>query len=116
MAEDRIPLDHAIAAGTSGSWEWDIAADVLWVDERFASLYNLSESQARTPLPTSIFFSRIHPDDKKRMLIAVAGMLGGSENFSKEFRILGENGTVRWMHGRELPRGLCVAHLVSPPA
>ena len=39
------------------------------------------------PLPTSIFFSRIHPDDKKRMLIAVAGMLGGSENFSKEFRI-----------------------------
>ena len=100
MAEDRIPLDHAIAAGTSGSWEWDIAADVLWVDERFASLYNLHESQARAPLPTSTFFSRIHPDDKKRMLIAVAGMLGGSENFSKEFRILGENGTVRWMHGR----------------
>ena len=56
-----------MAAGTSGSWEWDIIADVLWVDERFASLYNLDEAKARTPLPTSIFFSRMHPDDKNRM-------------------------------------------------
>src|ERR1700754_4291290 len=100
MAEDRKPLDHAMAAGTSGSWEWDITDDLLWVDERFASLYNLDETKVRTPLPTSVFFSRIHPDDKNRMRIAVAGMLGGSENFSKEFRILTQNGSIRWMHGR----------------
>lgn len=100
MAENHTPLDYSMSAGTSGSWEWDIVADVLWVDERFARLYDLPEIQARTPLPTSVFFSRICADDKKRMLIAVAGMLGGSENFSKEFRIQSENGTVRWMHGR----------------
>ena len=100
MADDRIPLDNAMAAGTNGSWEWDITADVLWVDEPFAILYNLDEAKARTPLPTSIFFSRIHPDDKNRMRIAVAGMLGGSENFSKEFRIQAPDGSIRWMHGR----------------
>jgi signal transduction histidine kinase len=100
MAEGRIPLDYAIAAGTSGSWEWDIIRNELWIDERFANLYNLDQSQARKPLPTSVFFSRIHPDDRSRMRIAVAGMLGGSQNFSKEFRIQAENGSVRWMHGR----------------
>jgi PAS domain S-box-containing protein len=100
MTEARNPLDHAMAAAASGSWEWDIGLDKLWVDERFAELYGLDSRQARTPLPTSTFFLRIHPDDKTRMRIAVAGMLGGSENFSKEFRIQVSDGSVRWMHGR----------------
>jgi PAS domain S-box-containing protein len=100
MTDDRTPLDHAMAAGTSGSWEWDISFDQLWIDERFAELYGLDATQARVALPTSTFFLRIHPNDKRRMRIAVAGMLGGSENFSKEFRIEMPDGSVRWMHGR----------------
>jgi PAS domain S-box-containing protein len=100
MTEDRNPLDHAMAAAASGSWEWDIGLDRLWIDERFAELYGLDATQTRTPLPTSTFFLRIHPDDKTRMRIAVAGMLGGSENFSKEFRIQVPDGSIRWMHGR----------------
>jgi PAS domain S-box-containing protein len=100
MADAGSPLDHAMAAGTSGSWEWDIGTDKLWLDERFAELYGLDKQQARVALPTSIFFSRIHPKDKTRMRIAVAGMLGGSEIFSKEFRIQAPDGSERWMHGR----------------
>src|ERR1700722_1819410 len=94
MTEDRNPLDHAIAAAASGSWEWDIGLDRLWIDERFAELYGLDATQTRAPLPTSTFFLRVHPDDKTRMRIAVAGMLGGSENFSKEFRIQMSDGSV----------------------
>jgi PAS domain S-box-containing protein len=98
--EGRSRLAHAMAAATSGTWEWDIGLDKLWIDERFAELYGLDATQARSPLPTSTFFLRIHPDDKARMRIAVAGMLGGSENFSKEFRIGASDGSVHWMHGR----------------
>ncbi len=89
-----------VTAGTSGSWDWDIAAAELRVDEAFADLYGLDTGQVGIALPTDIFFSRIHRDDRARMRIAVAGMLGGAEVFSKEFRVQVPGGSFRWMHGR----------------
>jgi signal transduction histidine kinase len=101
MVEEAGPSHAAIVmAGTSGSWDWDIVADELRVDEAFADLYALDRGQIGVALPTAIFFSRIHGADRARMRIAVAGMLGGAERFSKEFRVQVADGSFRWMHGR----------------
>ncbi|MBA2935173.1 PAS domain-containing protein [Sphingomonas sp. CGMCC 1.13654] len=101
MAEDG-GLSHAalVTAGASGSWDWDIAADELRIDAAFAELYGLERGKVGAALSTATFFSRIHRDDRARMKIAVAGMLGGAERFSKEFRIQAADGSFRWMHGR----------------
>jgi PAS domain S-box-containing protein len=101
MAEAFTPGHAAlVTAGTSGSWDWDIDVNTLRVDEAFAELYGLNGDQVGTALPTNVFFSRIHRDDRARMRIAVAGMLGGAEVFSKEFRVQTPDGSFRWMHGR----------------
>jgi len=97
--DDRIRAILA-AAGASGTWDWHIAADRLHVDARFAELYGLSEEQALSALPTATFFAAIHPDDRPRMRIAVAGMVAGAEKFSKEFRVITPDGKTLWMHGR----------------
>ena len=96
----RASLPAAFGAGASGSWDWDILADRLYVDAAFAELHGLAVGDVSEGLPTSSFFQRIHPDDRARMRIAVAGMLAGSERFSKEFRVVSPDGAVRWMHGR----------------
>jgi PAS domain S-box-containing protein len=88
------------AAGASGTWDWDIEQGILHFDERFAELYDLTPEQAGSGLPSEIFFKAIHPADRARMRIAVAGMLGGAELFSKEFRVVDRDGLVLWMHGR----------------
>ncbi|AJR23899.1 hybrid sensor histidine kinase/response regulator [Sphingobium sp. YBL2] len=88
------------AAGASGAWDWDIVRDRLTVDARFAELYGLGADAADQPLPTAAFFRAIHPEDRARIRIAVAGMLAGSEFFSKEFRIIAPYGAILWMHGR----------------
>ena len=88
------------AAGASGTWEWDIAADRLHVDALFAELYGLDSERALAGLPTGTFFKAIHPDDRARIRIAVAGMVAGAELFSKEFRVVTADGTTLWMHGR----------------
>jgi PAS domain S-box-containing protein len=88
------------AAGASGTWDWDVAGQRLHFDERFAELYGLTPQAGRAGVPTAAFFSRIHPEDRARMKIAVAGILGGAELFSKEFRVQSADGKVRWMHGR----------------
>jgi PAS domain S-box-containing protein len=88
------------AAGASGTWDWDIAAGRLHVDARFAELYGLDLEEALAGVPTNCFFKAIHPDDRARMRIAVAGMVAGAELFSKEFRVVTPDGATLWMHGR----------------
>jgi PAS domain-containing protein len=88
------------AAGSSGTWDWDIAQDRLQVDEHFAQLYALAPNAPRSNLPTGLFFQAIHPEDRARIRIAVAGMLAGAELFAKDFRIVTPSGTIAWMHGR----------------
>ena len=91
------------AAGASGTWDWDFATDRLHVDERFADLYALDigpDGAGPGALPGSAFYSAIHPDDKPRIRIAVAGIRNGADLFSKEFRIVRPDGAVVWVHGR----------------
>lgn len=86
--------------GASGTWNWDIVTDTLRVDRHFAELCGLGARAAFEELPTRAFFQAIHPDDRARIRIAVAGILAGAELFSKEFRVVTPDGTTLWMHGR----------------
>jgi PAS domain S-box-containing protein len=95
-----IPNRILSEPAASGSWNWNVLAGRLHVDARFAELYGFEPDEIADGLPTASFFKAIHPDDRIRMRIAVAGMLAGSETFSKEFRIIAPDGAVLWMHGR----------------
>ncbi|MET0377282.1 MAG: PAS domain-containing protein [Rhizorhabdus sp.] len=97
--EQRMMAIRA-AAGSSGTWDWDILGERLYVDARFAELYGFDPEDGLAGLPTGSFFSAIHREDRARIRIAVAGILGGAELFSKEFRVLAPDGSVVWMHGR----------------
>ncbi|MGF7147316.1 signal transduction histidine kinase [Sphingomonas zeicaulis] len=104
--EDRAdPQLGAIlaAAGASGTWDWDLVPDRLHVDERFADLYAFDidrDGAGPDGLPGSAFYSAIHPDDRARIRIAVAGIRNGADLFSKEFRIVRPDGALIWVHGR----------------
>lgn len=90
----------AVLSDASGSWDWDIAAERLHIDEHFAELYGLASIDSDSGFPTSVFFQAIHPEDRSRIRIAVAGMLAGAELFAKDFRIITPGGPTLWMHGR----------------
>jgi PAS domain S-box-containing protein len=88
------------ATGASGAWDWDVVADTLHTDARFAELYGLDPEKALEGLPSRVFFRAIHPDDRARIRIAVAGVLAGADLFSKEFRVVTPDGSPLWMHAR----------------
>lgn len=96
---ERLRLTLA-AAGAGGTWDWDIPAQSFIADARFASLYSLDPVEAARGLPVEAFFSAIHPEDRRRIRLAVGGILNGAEIFSKEFRLLAPDGSVRWIHAR----------------
>lgn len=97
------PIERAprfAAPVTSGTWELDIPAAKLYADEAFAELYGIEPSKFVEGLPSSSFFSAIHPEDQARIRIAVAGIVAGAELFSKEFRIVLPHGETMWVHAR----------------
>jgi PAS domain S-box-containing protein len=87
-------------AGVAGAWEWDIAEGRIVGDPRFATLYGLTPDEAAKGFPASVFFSIIHPLDQTRIRLAVGGMLRGAEVFSKEYRLVLADGSIRWVQAR----------------
>jgi PAS domain S-box-containing protein len=97
-AQERLRVAQSIA-GAAGAWEWDIATGLLVADIRFANLYGLDPVMASRGMPTSTFFAPVHPDDKLRLRIAVAGALNGAEVFARDYRVV-LDGAVHWVSAR----------------
>ncbi|MCB5177211.1 hybrid sensor histidine kinase/response regulator [Microvirga lenta] len=99
QTNERLRLTLTVA-GTGGSWDWDIPNRRFTADARFAALHGLDPVAAARGLPAQDFFAAIHPEDRLRIRLAVAGILNGAEIFSKEYRLLTPDGSVRWVHAR----------------
>lgn len=97
-ANERLRVAQSIA-GAAGAWEWDIGSGQLVADVRFANLYGLDPVAAAQGLPSSTFFAPVHPDDRMRLKIAVAGALHGAEVFSRDYRVV-LDGVVHWVSAR----------------
>ena len=97
--EDGLRLMLSISGAAAG-WAWDIGTSLVHGDLRFAHLYGLTPEQAARGVSPNIFYSIIHPKDQTRIRLAVGGMLRGAELFSKEYRLLLRDGSLRWVHAR----------------
>ncbi len=97
LAQRRLQLTLD-AAGASCGWEWDIVEKTLVADARFAAITHQDPVALADGVSTNHFFAAIHPDDLKRVKLAVAGILAGAETFSKEYRLLRSDGGYRWVH------------------
>lgn len=87
-------------AGTGGAWDWDIPQGRFTADARFAALHGVDSAEAARGLPADAFFKAIHPEDRMRIRLAVAGILNGAEIFSKEYRLIASDGSIHWVHAR----------------
>jgi PAS domain S-box-containing protein len=85
------------AAGAPCAWEWDIANKRLVGDARFAAMTLQDPAILADGVSTDRFYASIHPEDFIRVKLAVAGILAGAALFSKEYRLLREDGGYRWV-------------------
>ena len=87
-------------SGAAAAWDWNIGTGQIVGDAHFAALYNLTPEEAARGVGPKTFFSIIHPDDRTRIRLAVGGIMRGAELFSKEYRLLVADGSMRWVHAR----------------
>ena len=102
-ADERLQL--ALSAGNSiGAWDWDVIADRVTADTRFALLYGLDPERAASGAPIDEFFAGIHPDDLPRVSAEITEAMDVGGVFSSEYRLIGEAGVERWVSAQ----GRCI--------
>ncbi|HEY5337293.1 MAG TPA: PAS domain-containing protein [Rhizomicrobium sp.] len=98
LVQSEQRLQVALSAGSGvGIWDWDVQADRVFADERFARLYGVPLDRALAGAPLAEFFAVIHPDDAKRIEAPIARALETGGEFSEEYRLIQPDGDVRWV-------------------
>lgn len=90
---ERIALAEKAAA--FGIWQTDIPSEVISFSEGFAAL--LGRTGKPLHMKLSQWSAMIHPDDRPALDAAATRALAEGSSFSSEFRVVTQDGPVRWM-------------------
>lgn len=94
---DAERLAFALEAGRIGTWEWDLRSQTaVWHE----ILYDLLGRERGAPVVPETFFEYIHPDDLEAVRARVRSAWAGRETFSDTFRIVRDDGAIRWLASR----------------
>jgi PAS domain S-box-containing protein len=96
LERSRERIDIALeAGGIVGTWDWDIAADQMTCDERFAQFFTANVPGAFRGMSSGGVMELVHPDDRAvaRDLLAQAVRTGG--DYRCRLRMVMVNGEIR---------------------
>ena len=96
LANERLRL--AMESGTSVGWEWDLKTGRLsWFGD-LKSMFGLSTETFEGQIED--FYRYVHAEDRPSVAKAVAEARQGRNPYAAEFRVLRQDGTVRWVSSK----------------
>jgi len=95
----RARLDLFLEAACEGIYDWNLAADDIWVSARLLEIFDIGE-RALTP---SLWLQLIHADDLQRYRDAIREHLRSTDSkLDVEYRIRTQHGGYRWVLDRSM--------------
>lgn len=102
LEAERVRLQNAIDAALAGTWEWDIAANVVHYNERFGVMLGFATGGTAQGTFEN-FVDLLHPDDRQQaQLLMACHLRGESPRFELEVRLRHKQG--HWVWCRSLGR------------
>ncbi|MEJ2678145.1 MAG: PAS domain S-box protein [Gemmatimonadota bacterium] len=97
LNEERLAL--ALDGTGQGLWDWDLAADTIYYDERWTSMLGYAPGEVVPDFEG--WEALLHPDDMESVLRALGGHLTGETPvYSAEYRLRASDGSWRWIMDR----------------
>jgi PAS domain S-box-containing protein len=103
IVEEKESVSFAVAAGVIGTWDWHVRENKVYANERFASTFCVDPEAAKGGAPVEDFVAAIHPEDRAQVRQQIAAAVASGNQYAEEFRVVQEDGSVRWV----LARGRC---------
>ncbi len=98
-SEERLLL--ALDSASMGTWDWDSETDSLLWNSRQFELFGILTEECQ-PTGTEAL-SRIHSEDRARVVAAVRKVMKEGAMVRDEFRVIRADGSVRWLFGSGRP-------------
>lgn len=93
LEESNIKYQLATDTAAMGIWEWDLVNDnVIW-DEAMYRFFGMTTDHVITK---EIWFSMVHPEDRKELDHNLNQMLGGRGDLNQTMRVKSESG--KWIY------------------
>ena len=99
IQQARSRLASILAASEIGTWELDLATEIIKSDLNMAKMFGLPPAAAAAA-PRKFYRNVIHPDDRERVTAVVDRSLITGEDYETRYRITRPEGTVRWVIAR----------------
>lgn len=95
---DQLLVSQELAG--LGTWEWDIRFDLVRWSDQLYKIFGLDSE--RFEATYAAYVDRIHPDDRAATAAHVEGCMN-HQPFEADYRIVLDDGSVRWLHSRGRP-------------
>lgn len=98
QSEERYRL--AIEATSGGIWEWDILTNKEFFSPRFCEIVGYSYDDPELSRTFDAWASRIHPDDKNRVMTCLKRHLENGEPYDVDYRHRHSSGEYNWQNSK----------------
>ncbi|MBE2320090.1 SpoIIE family protein phosphatase [Solirubrobacter sp. CPCC 204708] len=98
LEDSAARLSLGFAAADIGSFDWDLRTDALQFDERLMELFGYTPATFTGHIDS--FVARLHPEDRARTQAAIAKAVDRLGDYEADYRVVHEDGTVRWVAAR----------------
>ena len=99
VASERDRIRFALEGSSLTIWDWDVAADSMWLNANWKQMLGAEPGESRAPIAD--LFALVHRDDVERVQqAAIEALKGTAERFDTEFRIRANDGTWLWIRTR----------------
>jgi PAS domain S-box-containing protein len=99
LRRSRERFDLAVQGSQDGLWDWDLETNAIYYSPRWKSIIGYEDHEIAPALGE--WESRLHPDEKERVLAAnFAHIDGTTPHYEYEYRLRHKDGSYRWILAR----------------
>ena len=98
LRESQERYDLAVRGSSNGLWDWNTLTDEVFYAPRFKEMIGYTD--AEMPNLFEAWESKLHPEDRKRVLTAVQNHLKDRVPYNVEYRLQTKQGEYCWFNAR----------------
>ncbi|MGA2030521.1 MAG: PAS domain S-box protein, partial [Verrucomicrobiota bacterium] len=100
LRETRARLNSTLAAGSIGTWNWDIVSDRLTADEFTARMFSIETDAAAKGLPAESYLQVVFEKDRAGVTDGLNRAMKSCGHYDIEYRVRQKNGELFWLQAR----------------
>lgn len=98
LKESAAGLRLALESAQMGTWDWNILTGQIVWSANMEALFGLQPREFDGSY--AMFVSRLHPEDRDRVLHAIEQSVATDAEYDIEFRVVYPNGYIRWAQSK----------------